>query len=203
MWNNIFKCKKIFIVSLLSVLFFVFFGCNSNEQALEVFSQGKLEYAKKNLVGAAELFEESISHDSDFLPAYIMLGKSYYFNGEFEKAEKTFKKSIEKFPGNSTSRFWLGRIYLLDDSKLADAKNEFNMILQGDDTYFEAHYYLAKLYEKEGKIKEALLEYNKAKLIKQGFEKIHRDLGKLYERSGFKDRAEEELSQITKRSKGE
>lgn len=199
MLNGNYKLLKIPV--LLCFLFIL--KCGSKEKAIELFTQGKLEYSKKNLKGASDFFEQSLKQDSGFLPGYIMLGKTYYFNGEFEKAEKTFKTSISKFPGNSASRFWLARIYLLDDTKIAEAKNELDLILQGDDTYFEAHYYLAKLYEKEGKVKEALLEYNKAKLIKHGFEKIHRDLGKLYERSGFKDRADDEFSQIVKRGKGE
>lgn len=192
------KMSRYVVFILLSLILFSFLHCNSSEEATELFSNGKLEYSKKNLGKAIELFEESIGKDSNFLPGYIMLGKSHYFNGDFEKAEKIFTKSVEKFPGNSTSRFWLARIYLLDDTKLHEAKNQLDLILQGDDAYFEAHYYLGKLYEKEGKIKEALIEYNKAKLIKQGFEKIHRDLGKLYEKAGFKERAEVEFSQINK-----
>lgn len=78
---------------------------------------------------------------------------------------------------------------MLQEGKTKEAKQELEYILETEETFFDAHYYLAKIYEKEGMLKEALVEYNRAKMIKIGFDKIHRDLGKLYDVAGLHEKA--------------
>lgn len=186
-------------ISIFLLIFtFSLFGCKnrSPEQALENYSKGKLEYEKRKLAEAATFFESAIDFDSNLLPGYIMLGKTHYFNGDFKKSEEILMKGLTKFPGNATCHFWLARIFIANDED-DKALAHLNSILEADDTYFEANYYLAKLLEKQGKVKDALIQYNRAKFIKYGFDKIHRDLSSLYLKAGFKERAERELIELS------
>ncbi|WP_078123761.1 tetratricopeptide repeat protein [Leptospira alexanderi] len=165
-------------------------ACGKDEQSkLETFQKGKKEYTSRNLEKAAEFFRQVVSEDKEFLPAQIMLGKSLFFLGKMEESEEVFQKGLTRFPGNSTIRFWIARIHMLQEGKTNEAKQELEYILETEETFFDAHYYLAKIYEKEGMLKEALIEYNRAKMIKIGFDKIHRDLGKLYDVAGLHEKA--------------
>lgn len=195
--NTITRALKNFIAPAccISIILIQINSCKKDEHAiLEIFQKGKKEYVSRNLDKAAEFFKQTLDEGKDFLPAYIMLGKSYFFLGRFEESEAILQKGLSKFPGNSTLHFWIARIHMLQEGKSTDAKRELESILETEESFFDAHYYLAKIYEKEGMLKEALLEYNRAKMIKIGFEKIHRDLGKLYEVAGLPEKAAIEKS---------
>ncbi|MDV6234460.1 tetratricopeptide repeat protein [Leptospira ellisii] len=184
-----------------SILFSSVLFCKKDEQVvLETFQKGKKEYVSRNLEKAADFFQQVTEEDKDFLPGYIMLGKSHFFLGHLKESEETFQKGLSKFPGNSTIRFWLARIHMLQEGKLEEAKKELEFILETEESFFDAHYYLGKIYEKEGMLKEALIEYNRAKMIKIGFDKIHRDLGKLYEVAGLPEKAALEKSLLVEKA---
>jgi len=188
---------KVAGVLLFALLVGHIFGCGSPEEALELFQKGKKEYLKKNLNKAELLFKQTLEKDSRLLSAHIMLGKTYFYMKKYGEAEKAFARGIEKFPGNSAVHYWLARIYLLDSKKSSQAKSLLMKTILLNEYNFHAHHLLAKMYEREGKIKEALIEYNRAKLIKKGFDQIHRDLGQLYKQAGFPRRAEDEFKQIS------
>ncbi|WP_243393351.1 tetratricopeptide repeat protein [Leptospira perolatii] len=164
---------------------------------MEQYATGSKAYADRNLKVAIERFEEAVAKDDSLISPRIMLGKSYYYSGKFEEAQKVFEELIEDFPGNSGSYVWLGRIQMNHSSTMDLAKKNLLFAIQSDDTQIDAHYYLAKVYEQEGNVKDALLEYNKALGIRTKFDRIHRDLGELYKKAGFEDRAEEQLRLIS------
>lgn len=171
--------------------------CGGNsEQALELYTQGKKAYAERKLDAAAQLFTQAIAADGDFVPGRIMLGKTHFYAGEFEKAEAVLKDLAADHPGNATAHFWLGRLYLTMEGRVADAQRHLQQTVQLDENHFNAHFYLAKTYEQQNKVKEALIEYNRATVIKRDFDKIHRALADLYRRSGFPERAVRELGRM-------
>ncbi|WP_411821505.1 tetratricopeptide repeat protein [Leptospira sp. 'Mane'] len=182
---------KLIIFVLIGIL-----HCSNQEEALEHYQKGKEAYAKKMLEQAIEEFREASKQDKTLLAAKIMLGKSLYYNGDTEGAKEVFEETSESFPGNSLCFHWLGKIYLLNLSQFDQAKENFLQSIQLEDSNAENYYYLAKVYEKEGKWKEALLEYNKALILKKSFEKIHKDLGNLYLKAGEKERARLQFESI-------
>jgi tetratricopeptide (TPR) repeat protein len=186
--------SKIICISLI-----ILSSCSKNEEAIEHFNKGKQAYSKQVLDSAIEEFETSVNLDSDLLPARIMLGKSHYFKGNFEDAEKIFLDTSKKFPGNALCLHWLGKIKITNLESFDEAKGFFLQSVQLDDSNFNNNYYLAKIYEKEGKLKEALIEYNKALLIKNDFNKVHTDLSNLYSKMGEQNRAEQELNKVSSR----
>lgn len=186
---------KIFytLVFLSQVLFL---NCNSQEEAMKHYITGKKEFSDQKLDLAKEEFFQAVNKDPNLLSAYIMLGKTLYYTGEFNESISILNKGKQKFPGNSAIDYWLAKNFLATDTDYTKAKEHLISILEADDLHFEAYYYLAKIYEKEGNIKEALLFYNKAKIVKRSFDKIHKDLGNLYLKAGLIERANEELAQI-------
>ncbi|WP_010413798.1 tetratricopeptide repeat protein [Leptospira inadai] len=177
-------------------------SCKADEATvLQLFQEGKKAYINRELQKSSEFFTNVIDTDSSFLPAYIMLGKTFYFQGKMRESETILSKGLDRFPGNATLRFWRARVYLAEGGKNELAKRELEAVLESDENQFEAHYYLAKILESEGKIREALLEYNRAKYIKIGFDKIHRDLGKLYEEVGLPEKAAIERNSLAEAKK--
>lgn len=150
-------------------------GCKNRDEAMDHLKKGNAHYTAQKLEEAIKEYDQSLSRDSTLFPARLMKGKAYFFLGKKDQAQSTFEDAVKDFPGNPACHYWLGRIYLLDDSRLKDAEANLRLATEYDDSQFNAHYYLAKIYEKQGKVREALVEYNRARLIKSGFDKIHRD----------------------------
>jgi len=165
--------------------------------------KGNAHYTAQKLEEAIQEYDQSLSRDSTLFPARLMKGKAYFFLGKKELAQTTFEDAVKDFPGNPACHYWLGRIYLMDDARLKDAETNLRLATEYDDSQFNAHYYLAKIYEKQGKVREALVEYNRARLIKTGFDKIHRELGNLYLKAGLQDRAREEFAQVPQGAENE
>ncbi|MBM9592390.1 hypothetical protein JWG41_18245 [Leptospira sp. 201903075] len=181
----------VYFLLMTSVLF-----CKSEESANEHFQIGKKEFLDKNLEKAKLEFQTSVDENPDLISAYIMLGKTLYYMGDFNGSLEILKKAKGKFPENPSIDFWISKNYLVVESDLTKAKEHLLNILELDNLHFEAYYHLAKISEREGNIKEALLYYNKAKMIKKSFDKIHKDLGNLYLKAGMIERANEELAKV-------
>ena len=167
-----------------------------SERALELYTQAKEAYAKRDLESATTLFTQAVEADANFVPGHIMLGKTHFYAGELTKAEEVLTGLIDKHPGNATAHYWLGRLYLTMEGRAADARVHLQKTIQLDENHFNAHFYLAKTYELEDNVKDALIQYNRATVIKRDFDKIHRALADLYRRSGFPDRAARELQRM-------
>lgn len=173
-----------------------FSNCNSAESANNHYQNGKKEFLEKNLEKAKVEFQTAVDENPNAISAYIMLGKTLYYLGDFKGSLEILNEGKRKFPENPTLDFWISKNYLVVEADLNKAKEHLLNILELDDLHFEAYYYLAKINEKEGNIKEALLYYNKAKMIKKSFEKVHKDLGNLYLKAGMIERANEELAKV-------
>lgn len=180
----------------LCLCILILISCNSEDRASNHFQNGKKEFLEKNLEKAKIEFQSSLDDNPNSISAYIMLGKTLYYLGDFQSSLEILKQAKSKFPENPTIDFWISKNYLVVESDLSKAKEHLLNILELDDLHFEAYYYLAKISEREGNIKEALLYYNKAKMIKKSFEKVHKDLGNLYLKAGMIDRANEELARV-------
>ncbi len=165
-------------------------------KSLEHFRKGKLAYGQRKLALAAGEFAKAAEADGTLLAARIMRGKAEFYQGKFKEAAGTFEGVHDDFPGNAAAHYWLGRTYLQIAGKNKEARKHLLKAVSFNDSYFNAHYYLGVLYERDGKIKEALIEYRRATLIKKDFDRIHRRLAGLYKRAGFPERAAAELGKV-------
>lgn len=80
----------------------------------------------------------------------------YYQKGDYEHSIPGLKRAVQMDPAAGKFSFYLGACYLLTNQTDA-AMDSFQRTLSSGDTRYvdEAHFYLAKVYLKEGKIAEA------------------------------------------------
>lgn len=172
--------KKIFT----SIVLLMVVQCSQKEEAISFYKKGIEYYSKKSLEKAIIEFESAISADKDFVSARLMKGKSEYYLGKHEDSRSTFESITKDFPGNAAALTWLGKISMLDSAKRSEAKEYLSQAVQLDDNQIDSHYYLGKLFEQEGNVKDALIQYNQAIEISKRVEKVKRDLSEIYKNAG-------------------
>jgi len=99
--------------------------------------------------------------------ALMLLGKSYYFLGEYIKARRKFIELRTNYPRSGLrmeADLWLGKTYLALN-QLDDAEREFRRLINrkvSKKIKGEAYFYLGKLYERNREFEKALHFYHKA-----------------------------------------
>ena len=92
------------------------------------------------------------------------IGEQYYLSGDYSNAKPYMVRIIQNSKDDilvQESRNVLGKIYL-DENNLAEAKKEFEQILQKNENYADAYYGLGIIYEKQGDMIKARSEWRKA-----------------------------------------
>lgn len=175
------------ILHSFSIFLFLFFSsqCSDREKAIGHYMKGIEFYTKKSLEKAVIEFSEASSEDSTFLAPRLMKGKAEYYLGKYEDSLKTFKSIESDYPGNAASLTWIGKIYMLDSNKRGEAKKYLSLSVQYDDNQIDSHYYLGKIFEQEGNVKDALIQYNHGIEISRRVDKIKRDLVEIYRNAGL------------------
>ncbi len=133
--------------------------------------------------------------------AHIILGNNYRKLGKFNLAFQQYQDAGKIDPEDGLPNYCLGELhYKL--GRLAEAKGNFEEVKRkgiklglaslplGELRYFNS-FYLAKCYEREGRVKEASKEYEEALRIKPGSTPALRSLGELFLRNGNYLRAQE------------
>ncbi|MCB1305736.1 MAG: tetratricopeptide repeat protein [Leptospiraceae bacterium] len=172
-------------------------GCGDNTDGhREIFAQALQAYEAQHLDQAEDLFAK-LSTSSVYQPgAGIMQAKCLFYLNRSSEAQSLLESLVDDYPANAAIHHWLGRIYLRDSKNLEGAAREFQKAIELDETPFESQYYLARIYEQQGQIKDALLEYNRAVSARERFDKIHHALADLYGRVGMDERARRERRNI-------
>ncbi|MBM9547853.1 tetratricopeptide repeat protein [Leptospira sp. 201903074] len=191
------------IYRTLFILLFLVLNCKNREDAISLYAKGVDFYSKKSLEKALVEFSGAVKADNSFVSARLMKGKTEYYLGKHENAAETFQDILDDFPGNATSLTWLGKIYMLDSSKRDDAKQKLSLAIQLDDNQIDAHYYLGKLFEQEGNVKDALIQYSHGIEIAKRSDKIKRDLNEIYRNAGLSGTsdAKESTAEVSKKPK--
>jgi predicted Zn-dependent protease len=86
--------------------------------------------------------------------AYYILSQAYLVAAEYDKAEKSLRKTMAFYPDKSLLKADLGIIYL-NAGKYYEAKNLLQEAAESDDSDDFARFYLAMVDEKTGKLQEA------------------------------------------------
>ena len=76
-------------------------------------SSAELEHARKlyqytDYDGSLLILQKIQQKDG---PVYLLIGQSYYMQGDYKKATENLEKAVAVEPGNSDSVLWLGRAY--------------------------------------------------------------------------------------------
>jgi type IV pilus assembly protein PilF len=115
------------------------------------------------LLGAVLLIQAGCSSTSSakrekMAEAFHKMGRSYYNNGEYQRAFVEFQKSVESEPDHRDSHYYLGHIYWVR-GEYAKAEEEFHKTIKLDPDFSDAHNNLGVLYRLGGKIEQAVSEY--------------------------------------------
>lgn len=176
---------RFYFIIYLMFLFLIFPNCGLSVQEIEdKFNDGIKNYSEKNLDKAIVNFTEVVDADGDYLPARIMLGKSLYYKGDYEKALKIFYKIDDDFSGNSLAKNWIGKILIQYPEKLEESKEYFLKSIQFDDNQIDSYFYLGRIAENKGDLKSALLYYNKGIEISKKSDKIFKSIKSIYDKAG-------------------
>jgi tetratricopeptide (TPR) repeat protein len=107
-------------------------------------------------------FEESLAvlnevSPSDSLALYLY-GKNYYALNDFSTGVTYFNKLLNEDKDNGSWYFYRG-IYFFNQKDYTDAKGQFEYGFALDETLYETHYYLGKIFLEEGDEGNALEEF--------------------------------------------
>lgn len=110
-------------------------------------------------------FSESVSHLkqvgaplAEEIEVLALLGRNYYALNDFESGMSFFNRLIQKNKSNGEWYLYRG-IYFYQKNDYGDAKGQFLIAMDLDNTLADVHYYLARIYESEGDLEKALISY--------------------------------------------
>ena len=83
-----------------------------SKDAKDAFDSAEIEFQKRNLSKAIELYNKSLEYEPSYYKASMYLGDCHWADGRPEKAVEYFKKSIEKQPTLLEPRKYLTDAYI-------------------------------------------------------------------------------------------
>ena len=110
---------------------------------------------------AQDLYRQAIARDDRHADAHINLGRLLQRDGLADEAERCYRKALEREPEHALAWFNLGTI-LEDTNRGEEAIASY---LKSSDTLPDAHYNLARLYEKRGDRARAIVHLRALKLL--------------------------------------
>lgn len=116
-----------------------------------------LNIQEKNYPAAIDALEKYLKATNYSAKAYGNLGAAYELSGDYEKAEATYKKGIERSPKDQLCRVNYG-LMLAKQDRVNEAFAQFNAVLPPA----AAHYNMGSIYEAKGKMAQAKMEYTRA-----------------------------------------
>ncbi|BCL60361.1 hypothetical protein DGMP_10540 [Desulfomarina profundi] len=151
----------------------------SNEQyreALEAYQKAlicdrRADYVKRKLpvlllkMGetdkAIAWLEREIEKSPDAIRLKLFLANLYARQNKADRAIQLYNAVLEIEPDNEDVQFRLAFLYSYK-KEYSIAEEKLRLLLKNNDEHYFAHFYLARTLKREGKIKEAAKEYEKA-----------------------------------------
>jgi tetratricopeptide (TPR) repeat protein len=107
----------------------------------------------------AEL-RRGVKEDPEIALAHAMLGAVHFYQGRLDLAAQELQQSVRLAPGDSGGRMWLlilGR-FLGDDEEGTHATRKF---IESEPLFWPARYHLGELRREQGRIPEAVSEFER------------------------------------------
>jgi Tfp pilus assembly protein PilF len=156
------------------------------------FEAGNYRAAVPELSKAAELAPANVEYRN-------ALGMALLFNRKIDPAIKVFEEAIGVDPKNTEVKNNLASAYIMK-GELEKAKPLLKQVL--DDPLYPtpqfAYFNLARIYERQGKIDEAIEQYELALDIRPEYVDARYNLGMLYLQQGKTNRAIEQFTAATR-----
>jgi superkiller protein 3 len=130
---------------------------------------------------------------------YLTEGEKHLESGDWEAAEKAFRKASEAAAKSPAAHSKLG-VALVHQRRLPEAEEEFARALTLDPRYAPAWSNLGNVYRESGRLEQALEAYKKAVEADPDYWIAHQNLGGLYKQMGRTSEAIASLRRATKLS---
>jgi tetratricopeptide (TPR) repeat protein len=97
-----------------------------------VYEKGSVQYGAHYYAAAASTWSYLLDKGRDSENDFIQVGRAYYQDKAFSKADETFSKMIAKYPDNLQGYLWMANTASAQDpdSELGIAKPKFQILLQ-------------------------------------------------------------------------
>lgn len=112
------------------------------------FEQG-VELEEEDSEGAIDAYRRALDLEPDLPEIWLNLGRLLHERGELAEAERCYRQAVEIDPDEPVSFFDLG-VALQDQERFAEAAATYEQALALDDSFADAHYNLATVYESLG-----------------------------------------------------
>ena len=166
---HLMRISRILVVFLFIVLFLNLVGCASNKNTP----------ALGGLKPVATMKISPVRMDSDTEKEYRK-ALAYMKSAKFQRAERAFKKILEKKTGVAAVHANLGLIYLKQD-RLLDAEMVVKEGLSKNSMRPELYNLLGVILRNQGRFQEAETSYLYALQIDDGYANAHMNIGILYD----------------------
>ena len=152
---------------------------------------------------AEESFRKALELDPYLTDAHNNLGALYDKTGRKDEAEQEFLTALRD-PAYATPQkvhLNLGLLYS-SQGRTEHAIERYRQAVEIDPRYYDAHYELASILDRTGKLEEAAREYEVAAPAYRKNGEYHLRLGFTYFRLGDKPKAKEHLTRVVEISPG-
>jgi len=172
-----------------------------------VYEKGTVQYGAHLYADAASTWSHLLEKGRDSENDYIQVGRAYYQDKAFDKADEVFGKMIAKYPNNLQGYLWMANIASAKDpdSELGLAKPRFQSLLQkaavdsvkNVKEIYDAVRYLGYEALQNKKYDEAKSYYNRMMNLAPEYRvRAHSSLSTMYMTMGDYAKATEENNKI-------
>ena len=158
---------------------------------------GKIYLSQGKTSDAINAFKEVVKLQPTSVTARVNLGNAYLQAKQYADSEKQFKAGARMDPLNPLPDYTLGHQYLLTD-RLAEAEAQFKKVEKVSPRDANVFYSLGSVYNKQGRYEDAVKSLEKALQLKKSFPSANYELGVAYANLGQTDKAEAQLSILSK-----
>lgn len=159
--------------------------------------RGQLYFRAARYAEAERDFKRALELDPYLSDAHNFLGAVYQEQGRIDEAEASFRRALENpaYPTPDKTFLNLGLLYALS-GRDAEAMESMRKAVEINPKYYQAHFELASLLDKGGRLAEAVREYEVAEPGYRNSGEYYYRLGLTQFRLGDHRRARDNLSRV-------
>jgi tetratricopeptide (TPR) repeat protein len=172
-----------------------------------IYEKGTVQYSARRYADAASTWSRLLEKGRDTENDFIQVGRAYYQDKQFDKADEIFEKMTAKYPDNLQGYLWLANTASAKDpdSELGLARPKFQMLLQKASVdsvknvkeMYDALRYLGYESLQAKRYDEAKAYYTRMMNLSPGYRiKAHSSLSTMYMTMGDYSKAAEENNRI-------